>query len=601
MLPGPVFNVELLTTARRARYFAVRALYGLILLYILWQSYTSYFWWQARTRTEFSIHELSQFASGTFSAIAVAQLVAVLVLTPTMVAGTIADEKQRETLHYLLCSRLSSGEIVLGKLAARLIHVAVFLAIGIPVVSLIGLFGGVDPEWVVSAYGGTFSTAFLLAGLSMWISTVSRRVRDAIIAVYLIEAAGLAIPPLLETLRWNAPLLYGWIRPINEWLLATNPFYTLLIAALGPRGPGARSFFDIFAFMVCLHCAIGLLFIGLAVWRLRPIFRVQGGGETPTGNWIVRARRRWRARRRTDCGDDPMFWKERYFVRSAGLVRWLIRAISLVGGAIMGYWIVYFSWEAIEELGRYGYGYLGPNAARDELNACLRVCTTMLYVLWFLGVAAAASAGITAEKEEDTWVSLVTTPLTGPEIVGAKMLGAVWSMRALGAALVGLWVFGTALGAIHPMGLLAVLLEWMTFTWFVAALGTHVSLRARNTTRATATTVVVIAALNGMYMMCCAPFRPDSPLIMIGCTPGLIAVSQISFGDLWGLLGFEQSRVVHRGGEWVLTCMLGVLGYAILAFVLTLGALKGFDAAVDRPRRLLWGQKYAPEKDIAEL
>ena len=32
MLPGPIFNVELLTIARRARYFLVRAAYAAVLL-----------------------------------------------------------------------------------------------------------------------------------------------------------------------------------------------------------------------------------------------------------------------------------------------------------------------------------------------------------------------------------------------------------------------------------------------------------------------------------------------------------------------------------------------------------------------------------------
>ena len=54
----------------------------------------------------------------------IGQAVAVLFLAPVLVAGAIAEEKQRKTLHYLLASRLSSLEIVVGKLAARLILVA---------------------------------------------------------------------------------------------------------------------------------------------------------------------------------------------------------------------------------------------------------------------------------------------------------------------------------------------------------------------------------------------------------------------------------------------------------------------------------------------
>src|SRR5437899_3058330 len=38
MLPGPVFNMELVTTARRARYYVIRFAYGLILLFLVWQN-----------------------------------------------------------------------------------------------------------------------------------------------------------------------------------------------------------------------------------------------------------------------------------------------------------------------------------------------------------------------------------------------------------------------------------------------------------------------------------------------------------------------------------------------------------------------------------
>ena len=40
MLPGPVFNVELITTARRPRYYAFRVVYGLAILLLVWQNYS---------------------------------------------------------------------------------------------------------------------------------------------------------------------------------------------------------------------------------------------------------------------------------------------------------------------------------------------------------------------------------------------------------------------------------------------------------------------------------------------------------------------------------------------------------------------------------
>jgi len=44
MLLGPVFSSELVTTARRTRYYLVRVAYAAILLMILWGTHSSVAW-----------------------------------------------------------------------------------------------------------------------------------------------------------------------------------------------------------------------------------------------------------------------------------------------------------------------------------------------------------------------------------------------------------------------------------------------------------------------------------------------------------------------------------------------------------------------------
>src|SRR4029077_1355251 len=112
------------------------------------------------------------------------QGLALLCVIPALVAGVIADEHQRKTLHYLLASRLSSAEIVLGKLGARLVHVGTFVALGFPIVSLLLLYGGINPVNVFYVYLGTFTLVLFLAGFSILISILARRPREAILAAY---------------------------------------------------------------------------------------------------------------------------------------------------------------------------------------------------------------------------------------------------------------------------------------------------------------------------------------------------------------------------------------------------------------------------------
>jgi ABC-type transport system involved in multi-copper enzyme maturation permease subunit len=221
MLMGPIFRAELLRTARRGRYYVLRFDYGSVLLLLVWSGYEQAFG-SDQTAT---IAAVANFAFESFIMFAVVQLLTVLVLVPPLFAGTIADEKQRKTLHYLMASRLSGGEIVADKTLGRLPHLVVFLAIGLPVISLIGLFGGVPPEFVIVAYVGTVSSCVFAVALSVLVSTLARRVRYAVLVSYVLIFFWLFIPSFVAFFGSRMyGLTYQWIQPVNDWLQQLSPF-----------------------------------------------------------------------------------------------------------------------------------------------------------------------------------------------------------------------------------------------------------------------------------------------------------------------------------------------------------------------------------------
>jgi hypothetical protein len=123
--------------------------------------------------------------------------------------------------HTACCCSGSSGfsiVIILDKLAAKMLQIGVLLAIGLPVVCLLGLLGGIDPRSIAWAYGGTFSTAFLLSALHLLVSVYARKPRGAILLAYLMEAV------------W---LLGPWIAD-NAMLMGARPW-------LGPLAPGGAT------------------------------------------------------------------------------------------------------------------------------------------------------------------------------------------------------------------------------------------------------------------------------------------------------------------------------------------------------------------------
>ena len=571
MTPGPVFNAELLTTARRPRYYVIRFAYGLIILFQIYLSYQSRAWMLSSGQGTLRIRDMADFGQSLFTTFAVVQAVVIVFLTPALVGGAIADERQRKTLHYLLTSQLSSAQIVVGKLAARLLHVGVLVALGLPVVSLIGLFGGVDFRLLLVTYAATLTTAYFLATGSILVSVVSRRPREAISLIYGLEIVWLVVPTMLiYTLpRSGEPwaTIAGWVNPPLEYLALTSPFY-LRVAT--------TDLWTATAWGMGLQVLYGTAFVILAAARLRPSFRNDGGTSAWSRGFArLQGKRRWFPR--PECGDDAMLWKEMHVSRTGGLTKGtlVLMGVSLVG--VIGYSAFGFLSDAMDEMWRDGY--FAHGSARSDFNGFLRGVSFGVYVLWLLGVASTAATGMTSEREEDQWTSLTTTPLTGVEILRAKLIGPVWGLRLVAYLLFLLWGVGLAVGSIHPFGLFACLVEFFVFTWFLTALGNFFSLRSKNSTRALAATIGTLIFLNGGYLFCCIPFRTNSSVIFAASTPVIFGVSLLSVQSIQELL------LTNDNYEMIAACVVGVFAYAIAAAGLVASMVNSFDAVLDRPDR----------------
>jgi len=511
-------------------------------------------------------------------------------MTPSLVAGVIANEKQRKTLHYLLASSLTSMEIVLGKLMARMLHVAVFLAIGLPVISLLSLFGGVDPLLILLAVAGTFTSAFFLAAMSVYCSTISKRVREAIIIAYTIEGAWFALPPIIRSVMPGySPRLYSWIRPVNDWLLASTPWGPFYQVPAMFR-IGVSGLVEATAWMMALQVGLGIGFLGLSVVRLRPIFKAQEG--SPTRRFLgvipVGKTRAIRLFSRKPVGDDAMLWKELHTTKTSGIAQVAVILLSLTIAGVILYWSAVYALEAFVELQNNSYDSWGTS--RGSFNAYLRFITTTIGTLTILSASVAGANTITSEREDDTWLSLITTPMSGQEIMLAKMVGILWNMRWAGLLLCILWIMGLVTGSVHLLGVLGQGIEILIFVSFAITLGTWVSMRSQSSCKSQAMTTAILVTLMGGYLTCLCPFmvrgRP-SYLVFSGVTPFIQAVTLFSPSEyrdyLSGSKLIGQSR--DEAIEFVIACVGGTLGYGAGALYFLVSTVWGFDVAADRPRR----------------
>src|SRR3954468_20578723 len=134
---GPVFAFEWLMASRRWQAYAMRSLTVLLLLGVMAPVW--YAWPEA------TIARQAEMGKVFYQWTAMILLGLVGLAAPAATAGAICQDKGRVHLTLLFATDLSDAEIVLGKLAARLVPVLGMIHCVAPVLAIATLFGGVDP------------------------------------------------------------------------------------------------------------------------------------------------------------------------------------------------------------------------------------------------------------------------------------------------------------------------------------------------------------------------------------------------------------------------------------------------------------------------
>jgi hypothetical protein len=301
-------------------------------------------------------------------------------------------------------------------------------------------------------------------------------------------------------LRWmGGP---RWLTQAELWLPDTSPFGVGL-SLLGVM-PRPSSIIESVLRMMALETAGAAVLTLWAAWRLRPASRALEDveGQSARLRMLRQSRRR---RPRPPCGDDPVLWYAIQTNRRATVGAWIEdRLVGLIWIGLIALVTSWFAVPAFRELAARGYGAAaeaftmpawnplvrvlcdklimpaeGPAAgqARLEFNIALRQFSAFwawAYVLEFYG---AAAEGVKRQRERGTWLGLIATPLSGFEILRAKMLGPVLSRLRGVLTLIALWTVGLMAGAVHPLGFLAAVTGLAALAWFCSAQGASRSLR----------------------------------------------------------------------------------------------------------------------------
>ena len=610
----PIFRRELVAASRLEALHSQRGWFAGLLLAMVLGTFAAWYYWANGDVSNVIMTNVADRAFLLIVAVHAMTLVGPVVLRAVT---AIAGEKERRTLDFLLITRLSTVEIILGKFAARLVVFIATLAAGLPVILLLHCLGGIDLPVIILAYAGLTSTAGFLTSLAIWCSVISPSSRNAATQCVFVLMAWLMGPIFLPIILPHFGLrLSGWAETVNGLLVASSPLNIVRKLAVGL---GATSgLVDAVVWMAELQLIGTVCLLLAAILRLRSAYRATLSDEARvrklTGRGPV-----WRLWKRPRVGDDPILWREMYTSRETGFGKALGTLINLGLLSALIYATFYFAKPALVEVWKHGFTSgmttadrpqtnlfvglflrgVGENqpqdAARMQFNLFLRWTTIPMAIILLLAVSSSSCEVITRERARETWVSLLSTPLTATPIVRATILSALWRLREFLTIILVLWTLGVIAGAIHPLGYLVSLVVLAASTWFLSTWGIRAALRSIDPGKALSASLNL--GLGLLLFSSVLPFllpnRFSSVLLGSGSVPFILSLSLASYREMHAVFTFAPYPTLQwfeiKTGEGTLavlaTCMLGTIAPSLSGWLCWRYALADFDRLVGRPWR----------------
>lgn len=211
-----------------------------------------------------------------FSMLTYIQLGLILFITPGLTAGAISTEREKQTLNILLTTSQTSLQIILGKLTSSIAFLLLMVLAGLPIYSLVFLFGGVSPGQLGIIFLFYFLTMITIGGIGIMFSTIIRKTIVAMIATYGTMIFLTAVTGFIYlVITGMNSMATGSLTssPIGHFFASINPVVLMLTLI----SPGSDSFitettkieFPIWAGYTICYVVITILSLFIAVKKLR--------------------------------------------------------------------------------------------------------------------------------------------------------------------------------------------------------------------------------------------------------------------------------------------------------------------------------------------
>ena len=503
-LTGPIFDKELRVSSRRKRNYTLRLIYIILLTFfiaIVWLSMV-----KSEGSSAYQKSRLALAGKTIVTTIVMFQFFATQIIAVIMLSTSISDEIYHRTLGLLMTTPIGSFQIIMGKLFSKLLQLILLLAISLPLLAIVRIFGGVPWNYVLSSLCITLTAVIFAGSLSLYFSINNRRAYVVIIkTVFTLGVLFFFIPIITGTLflpRWlYVPVLGSSVAasPLLVAFLHLNPFgamsvnTAMMISSSAPRmmvilaiTPTGASFF-----YWPLHCMLMLgasaLLIAMSVKVVRKVALRQAVGQVESVPNHTRAKKSKRSSRRhaeqpelqgviRRVTDSPVLWRE----LRAPMIQGAEGRNSIIGLAIaiIALLITYWTCE----------NYL------DE------AFTQTGYVLMFTVIGSVftmvlSATSITSEKETRSWPILLATSMDDWHILLGKAIGVFRRCLPIWLLMAGHIFLFICMRYIHPVAILHMPIFTTGLVVFLTGAGLYFSARFKRTTSAVIASFALALAL----------------------------------------------------------------------------------------------------------
>lgn len=177
-------------------------------------------------------------AKDIFQAIGYIEMTLILFLAPSLTANAFTQEREQQTWNALLLSRLHADEIVIGKLIARMLPIALIYLLFLPLTVLASFVGGVPFATFLACQVLLIVAAVFFSTIGLFFSWANRRT-SAATTVSFGTIAFLTAGTVMLWGLWSSATMGGSNRAEQFLPMWMNPFLAVYVAC-GALNYGSR-------------------------------------------------------------------------------------------------------------------------------------------------------------------------------------------------------------------------------------------------------------------------------------------------------------------------------------------------------------------------